>query len=136
MSKSNRRRGATFSACTFLALAWALVACVVVQTFLAGMAVFGDPAHWQSHRTLVHFFEFVPLLMLGFALAGRLPSLLRWSSLILFALIFAQYATAHAPGAGALHPVIALVLFWFSFFVATKAWKFVFDAEAGTGKAE
>jgi hypothetical protein len=85
------------------------------------MAIFNDAGQWSSHVAFVHFFEFLPILMLIFAFAGRLPGALRWQTVALFALIFTQYFTANLPGAGAFHPVIALVLFWLSFKVARRA---------------
>lgn len=110
-----------FSFYAFAVLAWTLVACIAAQTFLAGLAVFTSPAHWSSHRSLVHWFEVVPLLMLVFAFTGRLANAAKWQSGALFALIFVQYATANAPGAGALHPVIALLMFYLAFRTARGA---------------
>ncbi len=107
----------------FHGLAWILVACIVIQTSLAGIAVFTDPAKWIQHQAFVHFFEFVPILMIIFAFVGRLSKKLRWQSFGLFLLIYSQYMTAHVPGAGAIHPVIALVLFGFSLHVARQAWR-------------
>jgi hypothetical protein len=99
--------------------------CVTVQTFIAGMAVFTNPIHWQTHTTFVHLFEFLPLLMLVFAFAGKLSSAMRWQSTAIFVLIIAQYATANIPSAGAVHPVIALVLFWLTLSAATQATRLV-----------
>ncbi|MBB6672921.1 hypothetical protein H7C19_19755 [Cohnella nanjingensis] len=65
--------------------------------------------------------EFVPLIMLILAFPGRLPQTLRWMCAGMFLLIFAQYFTAHFPGAGAFHPVIAALLFVLSVHVATQA---------------
>ena len=57
-------------------------------------------------------FEIVPLLMLIFGFAGKLPAPYKWRSLVLLLLVFSQYLTANLPGAGAWHPVIAIGLFW------------------------
>jgi mercuric ion transport protein len=116
----NRFRG---SKLVFLVLAWGLVACVVLQTLFAGMAVFNDPKHWSSHVNFVHFFEFIPLLMIIFAFAGRLPKGTGWLSFALFALIFFQYTTAHLPAVGALHPVMALALIVVSLHVAKRSYR-------------
>ncbi|MDF2964105.1 MAG: putative rane protein [Paenibacillus sp.] len=110
-----------FSGYVFLVLAWGLVACIVIQTFIAGLAVFNGPSHWSNHRIFVHMFEFLPLIMLVFSFIGKLPQALRWQSAGLFILIFAQYFTANFAGAGAVHPVIATVLFWLSVIVARRA---------------
>lgn len=115
--------GRRFSQIAFVVLAWLFVACVVVQTMLAGMAIFTNPEHWSSHVIFVRFFEFVPFLMLIFAFAAKLPVSLRWQSFGLYGIIFIQYTTANLPGAGLLHPVIALFLFWFSIRIARLGWQ-------------
>lgn len=109
-----------FSRYIFYGLAWLFVACIVIQTGLAGLATFTDPTQWSKHTTFVHLFEMVPLLMLLFSFVGRLSKALRWQSAGLFALIFLQYLTANLSGAGVLHPIIALFLFWLSLHVARK----------------
>lgn len=107
------RRGAWYA---FLGLSLVFTLCVAAQVFIAGLAVFVAPAHWAQHASFVHVFEFVPLLMLAVSAAGRLPVRLRWLSAALFALVYAQYFTANirglAPLVAALHPVVALAIFW------------------------
>ncbi|MCT1401698.1 DUF6220 domain-containing protein [Paenibacillus sp. p3-SID867] len=95
-----------------LGLAWIFVVCIAIQTLFAGMALFHDGSMWRSHTLFVHFFEIVPVLMLIFGIAGKLPAPYKWKSLVLLLLVFSQYLTANLPGAGALHPVIAIGLFW------------------------
>lgn len=112
---------ARFSKFVFMLLSWGFVACIVLQTAFAGMAIFNDPDHWSRHVNFVHFFEFVPLLMLVFAFTGRLPKGLKWSCLAMFAMIFFQYMSAHVPAAGALHPVMALALIVLSLRVAIRS---------------
>jgi hypothetical protein len=109
-----------FSRSAYTVLAWGFAACVAVQTFLAGLAVFTDPSQWGMHVMFVHLFEYLPLLMLLFAFAGKLPGSEKWLCAALFGLMIAQYATANIPGAGALHPVIALALFWLSLRAARR----------------
>ncbi len=98
---------------TFRLLAWIFAACVVIQVFIAGLAVFADPARWAWHRAFVHTFEFLPLIMLALAFVGRLPTRIRWLIAATYGLFWVQYATAGIGGvAGAFHPVNALLLFW------------------------
>jgi mercuric ion transport protein len=104
----------------FAVLAWVFVASVVVQTLLAGMAIFNDPIHWNKHVVFVRIFEFIPFVMLIFAFVGRMPASMKWMSFALYGMIFAQYATANAPGVGALHPVMALGLIVLSLHVAKR----------------
>lgn len=121
--EANLSQSVQFSRYIFHGLAWLMVACIVIQTGIAGIAIFTDPAQWSKHTTFVHLFEMVPLLMLLFAFVGRLSKALRWQSAGLFMLIFLQYLTANLGGAGVLHPVIALILFWLSIHVAKRAWQ-------------
>ncbi|RJE83982.1 hypothetical protein D3P07_24215 [Paenibacillus sp. 1011MAR3C5] len=108
----------------FIVFAWALVACIALQTFIAGMAVFDDAEHWRQHVIFVHLFEFIPLLMLLFAFPAQLPKRFKWMSLTLFLLIYLQYFTANMPAAGAFHPVMALVLIVLALHVARLAQAF------------
>ena len=107
-------RRATFSEYIFFALAWLFLLCIVIQTFLAGLGMFTDSTYFKQHAAFVHFFEFLPLLMLIFAFTGKLRASFKWQTLGLFLLIYSQYITANLPVAGAMHPVIALLLFYFS----------------------
>jgi putative tricarboxylic transport membrane protein len=113
----------------YLAFAWVFVGCVLGQVFLAGLATFVDPARWLWHTTFIHFFEFLPILMLPFAFLARLPVLLRWLTGALYALIWLQYFTANFGGiAGAFHPVNALLLFWIAVYLGQRAWRAIRDA--------
>ncbi|MDF2670042.1 MAG: hypothetical protein K0R67_2348 [Paenibacillus sp.] len=113
----------------FLGIAVIFAVCVTLQVFLAGLSVFVDPGNWAKHRTFVHFIEFVPFLMLIAGFTGRVGRALLWQSFALFAMIFIMYFTANftsiVPEVGALHPVIALVLFWLSIRVVWKAWHLI-----------
>ena len=113
----------------FVALAWVFAGCIGVQVFFAGMATFVDSARWQWHTTFVHTFEFLPILMLVVAFPARLPLALRWLTGALYALIWAQYATANIGGvSGAFHPVIALLMFWLAIHVAQRSWRALREA--------
>ena len=119
MSKSVR-----FFRISYIALAWIFVACVLLQVFIAGAAVFDPPHHWEQHKTFVHFFEFLPILMLIIAFPAKLSKSIRWQSLGLYGVIFVQYATANLSSVwviAALHPVIAVALFWWSVSLARRA---------------
>jgi mercuric ion transport protein len=111
----------------YAALAWLLVACLLAQVFIAGLAVFVFPTYWQWHATFVHAFEGVPLLMILIAWIGRLRRSLRWLPLGIFALVIVQYATAnlrHAPDLqlfAALHPVTGFAITWLAIAIARRA---------------
>ena len=114
----------------FVILAFLFAVCVAVQVFLAGTAIFVDPARWRDHINFIHIFELLPILMLIVSFAGRLPAVLRWQSLGLFLLIIVMYATANmraeVPLAGAFHPVNALLIFWLSVTVVERARKLLY----------
>ena len=60
--------------------------------------------------------------MLPLAFLGRLPSLLRWLTWLLWVQIMFQYASANSGGTlGALHPVNAMLFFWVAVTLAVRA---------------
>lgn len=124
-----------FAQAAFMYLAFAFTLCVVIQVFLAGLAVFVSPLNWVRHINFVHVFEFVPLLMLLLSFVGRLPKALRWQSAGLFGGIFFQYFSANIgsklPWAAALHPVMAMMIFWLAITVARNSWRVIFRARQG-----
>lgn len=101
----------------FNLLAVAFILCLLVQVLFAGLAIFAGES-WSRHTSFVHMFEFLPLLMFILSFFGRIKGAARWLSLTMMALIFAQYATAESVAdmkyLAAIHPVIALVIFWMS----------------------
>ncbi|TDF93876.1 hypothetical protein E1757_25365 [Paenibacillus piri] len=80
------------------------------------MAVFVNPADWGMHKAFVQLFAMVPLMMFLLSLVGRIRGSKRWVSLGLLALIVLQFMTINVFASvwvlAALHPVIALLLFW------------------------
>src|SRR5947199_205240 len=89
--------------------------CLIVQVFLAGLAVFVNKDDWGPHTSFIHYFEMAPVLMFILSFVGRVPGRIRWNSLGLYIMILLQYVTAKAFSGvwlAALHPVIAVLLFW------------------------
>lgn len=116
----------------YLVLAWALVACLSAQVFIAGLAIFVTPTWWAWHTTFIHTFEFLPVVMLALAFAGRLTRGMRWLTAALWVQIILQYATANSGGTlAALHPVNALVFFWLAVTLAHQAWRVARGAKTG-----
>ncbi|MBS4173038.1 DUF6220 domain-containing protein [Bacillus sp. FJAT-49736] len=89
---------------------------ILVQVFFAGIAIFVHIGDWSYHQSFVHLFEFIPVIMFIISLFGGIPKLWKWDSASLFLMIVLQYVTASligkVPFVSALHPIIALVLFW------------------------
>ena len=118
-AESARKR---YSRIAFTALAWLLVVCVLVQVFLAGLIVFESGDYIEDHQTFVHFFEFVPWIMLLTVFIGGLGRTLAIHSFLLGMLIGLQYAFAEAGNGniGALHAVNALLIFWLAIATALR----------------
>jgi hypothetical protein len=110
----------------FVLFAGAFVIGVLIQVYIAGMAVFVDPANWSLHANFVHIIEWFPLIMLVLAFPGQLSRELKLLSVVLFVLIVVQYATALGFSnsiVAALHPVNALVIFWIGTVTIRRAWQ-------------
>jgi mercuric ion transport protein len=114
----------------YVLLAGVFAVCVLVQVYIAGMAVFVDPANWELHTTFVHLFELVPFFLFGLAFLGRLPRTLKLLPVGLYALVMVQYATAHLFGSlvAAIHPVNAIVIFGVALVAVKRAWASVSEA--------
>jgi len=100
----------------FKILAWVFLACIVVQVFIAGLATFSDPSHWVMHRSFVQIFALAPLLMFLLTFVSGIKGTKRWVSLGLFVLVVFQFLSidvfSSAGVIAALHPVVAMLLFW------------------------
>ncbi len=105
-------------------LAWLYVASLLIQVFLAGLAVFKDPATFAVHvdfgRIVVGLLS---LLLPIVAWLGRLPLVRLSAGVLLFYLFQTGLPEVRAsyPVVAALHPVFALVLFWLAVRLAVKA---------------
>ncbi|RED58593.1 DUF6220 domain-containing protein [Cohnella lupini] len=102
-----------YSKIIYHVLAWIFAASLFVQVFLAGLAVFDD-GDWSKHTAFIHYFEFVPILMILLGWIGRIG----WKNVvltaILYVLIIFQYISVSldARMIAAIHPVTALLLLW------------------------
>lgn len=100
----------------FKILAWAFLACILVQVFIAGLATFSDASSWEVHKSFAKIFSLAPLLMFLLTFVSRIKGMKRWVSLGLFALVVFQFLSiqvfSSAGVIAALHPVVAMLLFW------------------------
>lgn len=108
----------------FALLAWVFLLCIVAQVFIAGLGVFAGADNWATHTAFVRTFAILPLILFVLTFAGAIRGELRWLSLGLFVCIILQFVTATAlssvPAMAALHPVVALLLFWGSLRTVTR----------------
>jgi hypothetical protein len=111
----------------YVVVAWVLALCLLIQVFLAGLGIFGSPSLLTLHTTFVHYFEFLPILLIILALLGRTRHALVWLSLLLQVQIELQYFFAHfpVPVVAALHPVNAVLMFWITIHVARRGMRFL-----------
>lgn len=115
-------------------LAVVFAAALVVQIFLAGMALFVDVGDWSMHRTFINYFEYVPIAMFLLSFAGSIKGMLRWGTLGLFVLCTLQHITVRVLSdvwvLGALHPIIGVSLFWSTTGIVRRSWRWL----GGAGK--
>jgi len=118
---------------TFPWLTLLYVASLLIQVFLAGLAVFNDPATFHTHvdfgRIVVGLLS---LLLPIVAWIGRLPSTRLAAGVLLFYLLQTGLPEVRAsyPVVAALHPVLALGLFWLAVRLASRARR---EASAAAG---
>ncbi|MES2153507.1 MAG: DUF6220 domain-containing protein [bacterium] len=93
-------------------LAFILLACVLVQVYLAGRGLLVAGQTMAAHTTFVHVFELLPLAMIPCAAVGRLGHFAIWGSVAMQVLIEVQYPLIKATNwVRAIHPVNALLIF-------------------------
>jgi Zn-dependent protease with chaperone function len=113
----------------YLALVWLYVAGIVVQVFLAGMGLFGAQRDFEPHIGLGWLLHLVPILLLIVAAVARVGSRLLWWNTALLVVQFVQPILALArhdvPVVAALHPVLALIIFWLAVTIGLMAWRLV-----------
>ena len=101
------------------------VAAVALQVALAGVFVFVGPDMIVLHKTFAHVFLVLSTLILVSALGGRLRAPARRDALVTFGLLLVQGGLVHAlvisPYIAALHPVNALLVFWWAVGTAKRA---------------
>jgi hypothetical protein len=105
-------------------LAWLYVVSLLIQVFLAGLAVFVDPATFRIHVDFGRIaVGLLTLLLPIVAWLGRLPSFRLAVGVLLFYLLQTGLPEVRAsyPVVAALHPVLALILFWLAVRLVSQA---------------
>jgi hypothetical protein len=104
----------TLARSAHLVLAWLFVLGVLVQVFLAGLAVFSDGAVFATHRDFGYTLSLLPVLLLVTALLGRLGRGHALAAVVLFGLFILQSVLValreSAPVVAALHPVNGFII--------------------------
>jgi hypothetical protein len=114
----------------YLVVAWVFVACVVVQVFSAGSAIFVDSSRWELHTSFVRVFEPMGLLLFVAALFARFGLRHTLLTLCLPLLAGLQYlfidlgrSSGFSAEFAALHPINALLIFVLALHVGQLAWR-------------
>jgi len=113
----------------FLVSIWAYVAVVLFQVFLAGMGLFGGEKDFELHRNLGYLIHLSPIPLIIVAVVAKVGSrTLLWTG-ALFVVQGIQpllpMLREDLPWAAALHPVLALVVFWLGISIGLQAWQLV-----------
>lgn len=101
----------------YAVLAWVFVAGIVVQVFLAGLAIFDSPAYWAWHVRFIQALEAVPLAMVILSFTGRMTRQQRLLTAIAFLLVTVQHGALalgqalDLPFVSAIHTANALAIF-------------------------
>ncbi|HZY44862.1 MAG TPA: DUF6220 domain-containing protein [Anaerolineae bacterium] len=106
--------------------AWLFFVGVVVQVFLAGLVLLAPGvSSWANHAGFGYFIGYVLLPLIVFAFVGRLTRAIKIQMGVLLLLYIVQlaliYLRTSVPIVSALHPVNAMLLFWFSLRHARQA---------------
>jgi hypothetical protein len=121
----------------YTAVAWLFVVGILTQVFFIGLSLLGRRPSWESHISLGHMLAGAPLLMIILAYVGRLPRPMKpltWLALVIYILLadVVIFMRQSAPLVAALHPVLAVLLFGVTGFLAIHAWRLVRES-ADTG---
>ena len=118
-------RSAARSAFPFVAGLFAV--CAIIQIFLAGLAVFDDPATFDTHRDFGYTFSLLPIVMLVLALVGGMPRRFAGLSALLFGLFILQSVFVamrdSMPAIAALHPLNGFLILAIGILTAWWSWQ-------------
>lgn len=113
----------------FVGLVWLYLAGIVVQTFLAGAALFTPERDFELHRNLGYLLHLAPIGLLIVAVVAKVGrELIIWT----VALLLVQGIQPLLPGlrasmplVAALHPVLVLAIFWLGVTLGLRASRLV-----------
>ena len=111
------------------AVAWLLVGSIVVQVFLAGLAIpqLGGNGSFETHKNVGYAIGLLSLILLLAAIAAGAGRRRIGQAAGLLALYVVQsslpYMDPGLPAAAALHPVNALVMFGLGTWYARQVWR-------------
>lgn len=123
----------------YLGLVWIYLAAIVVQVFLAGIGLFGLARDFEPHRNVGWILHLGPVLLLIVAAVARVGARTIWWNVALLVVQGVQPLLpglrADLPWAAALHPVLALFIFWLALTIGLRAWRLVRQPAAASAQA-
>jgi hypothetical protein len=110
-----------------LAVAWLLVAGLLVQVFLAGMGVFAPAGEFETHRQFGYTLTLLPVILIVTSLVGGFGR----SEAIAAAVMLGQFILQSVlvslrdstPAIAALHPVNGFLVLLIAVWLARDAWR-------------
>ncbi|HEX6554799.1 MAG TPA: DUF6220 domain-containing protein [Ktedonobacteraceae bacterium] len=120
----------------YMVVVWGFIAGLLLQFFFAGLSIFVGPTWWDTHTAFGRGFGITPVLLVLFALLGRMPRGQIVIAASLIPLYVLQILLIELPGrfgviaVSALHPVNAAIMLGLAIVLAHRAWK----AIRGQGK--
>ncbi|MFD2924663.1 DUF6220 domain-containing protein [Halobacillus naozhouensis] len=134
MNDSQLTKGTKKGSKIFSVIVGVFSACIVVQIFIAGLAIFDTPLHWEHHRFFVHLFDKLALLILVLSFVCKMPASIRWQSGAMFFLVYLMYFSAYVGAliswGAAFHPVLAMLLFSISVYCTVQSWRTMREVES------
>lgn len=120
------------------ALAWLLIAAVVVQFYTAGLGIFGG-ASFLAHRMIGSLSALVALLLLGSVLVarrGRAVGLMALGCALLtvFQPVLIFVVRPRLPEIAAIHPVVGLAIGILAWLIATAGSRFRLGRTSGRSR--
>jgi len=110
----------------YLGLVWIYLGAILVQVFLAGTGLFSAQRDFEPHIGLGWILHLVPVLLI-IAAAARVGARLLWWTAALLVVQFIQpilpALRTDLPWAAALHPVLAVIIFWLAASIGLQAWR-------------
>ena len=113
----------------YMVIVWGFIAGLLLQFFFAGLSIFVGPTWWVTHTAFGRGFGVTTVLLVLFALLGRLPRRQIVMASILIPLYVLQNLLIELPGrfgviaVSALHPVNAGIMLGLTIVLAHRAWK-------------
>lgn len=92
--------------------AWLFAAGIVIQVFLAGLALFDTALRWDDHSSFGYMIGIFPLITIVLVLVGRLPAPIIGMTVVMVVLYVVQTALPNLEFdyVAALHPIVAVAL--------------------------